>query len=380
MAAFDTFSNIQLASNTAQRVIALGVVVAVCYFAQPVVITFFCSVLFAFLLEPPVSWLVRLRFPRALAALIVCLLALASLGVLGGLFYSRGSEFVGELPRYESTIKEVVARISERAQKLESAAWRFVPQERQPPPQSTVVVEARRSRSRTPQPPPPPVVQEVRVKDESGLLGKYVVPQLKVFSEFLLFASFIPFLVYFMLSWKDHVRHGFVNLFELENRQVVHKTVNGIGKMLRAFLVGNFILGGLLAGVSSLFFWYLRIPFPFMMGLISGLLNLIPYVGLPLAMIPPVFSALGVYHSLSSYLMIVVIVAALHLIALNVLYPKLVGSRVHLNPLAVTLSILVWTWMWGGLGLVLAIPMASSLKAVFDNVPSLRSWGELLGD
>jgi predicted PurR-regulated permease PerM len=70
----------------------------------------------------------------------------------------------------------------------------------------------------------------------------------------------------------------------------------------------------------------------------------------------------------------------LHLLALNVFYPKLVGSRVHLNPLVVTVAILTWGWMWGAIGLVLAIPVTGSLKAVFDNVPGWRKYGEMLGD
>ena len=377
MAAFDTFSESRLASNTSQKVIAWGVVLAVCYYAQPVVITFFFSLLCAFLLEPAVGLLTRFRMPRTLAALLVCLLALVVLYLVGALFYSRGAAFLEELPRYESTIKGAVEKISQRVQNLEATFMRFAPQERPqkggPPP------EARRPRTRVPVP-QPPAVQEVRLKDESSFLAKYVLPQLKYFYQFLLFASFTPFLVFFMLSWKDHMRHGFVNLFQLENRQVVHSTLNGIGVMVRAFLVGNFLLGLLLAVIDALIFWYLGIPFPFMMGTISGLMSVIPYVGLPLALIPPVFSALGVYTSLSSYVLIISIVSGLYLLAQNVLYPLLVGSRVHLNPLAVTVAILVWSWMWGAIGLLLAIPITAGMKAVCDNVPSLRSYGELLGD
>ncbi|HYM09566.1 MAG TPA: AI-2E family transporter [Bryobacterales bacterium] len=383
MAVLDTFPNLQLGSNTSQRVIAWGVVLAVCYLAQPVVITFFCSLLFAFLLEPPVGWLVRLRLPRALAALIVCLLALGLLGVVGGLFYSRSAGFVDELPRYENTIKDIVYRVSQRMENLQDTFMRFMPPERSPKNQQGQVVEQPRRSSRRAAPPPPPQpppVQEVRLKDDTSFITKYVFPQLRAFYEFLLFASFIPFLVYFMLSWKEHMRHGFVNLFHLENRQVVHNTLNGIGVMVRGFLVGNFLLAILLAAASAVIFWSLRIPFPFMMGTLSGLLSVIPYVGLPLAVIPPVFAALGVFHSLSSYILIMGIVGALHLFALNVLYPKLVGSRVHLNPLAVTVAILTWAWMWGAIGLLMAIPITASLKAVCDNVPALRSWGELLGD
>jgi predicted PurR-regulated permease PerM len=381
VAVIDSLSIFRLTSNASQRVIALGVVLGVCYVARPVVITFTCALLCAFLLEPPVEWLVRLRLPRALAALIVCLLAAALLAVVGGRFYIRSTVLIQELPRYESSIRSIIENVSQRVQNIESALMRFMPPERQQ--RIVQVIETRRPRTRTvqpAQPPQPPPVQEVRLKDDGGFLAKYVLPQLGFFYEFLLFASFVPFLVYFMLSWKDHVRHGFVNLFEMEDRQVVHNTLDGIGAMARGFLAGNFLLGLFLAACSCLIFWYLRLPFPFMMGTVSGLLSVIPYVGLPLAMVPPVFSALGAYTSVSYYVIIVSIVAGLHLIALNVLYPKLVGSRVHLNPLAVTLAILIWTFMWGPIGLLLAIPITAGLKAVCDNVPSLRKFGELLGD
>jgi predicted PurR-regulated permease PerM len=375
-------ADFKLASTRSQKVIAVGVILAVCYVAQAVVITFICSLLVACILDPVVSLLMRLRLPRGLAAMLVCLATLVLLYLVAGLFYSRGVAFLAELPRYETTIREAIERISERVRNVEAAVTRFVPQERQQ--QIVQAIETRRPRTRAKTPPPPPAqpppVQEVRVREERSLVARYVVPSLGLFYEFLLYASFLPFLVYFMLSWKDHMRHGFVNLFALENRQTVHKTLNAIGEMVRSFLVGNLFIGVLLAILSALIFWYLRIPFPFIMGAISGMVSVIPYIGLPLAMIPPLFAALGVYSSLSSYIVVVAIVAVLHLLALNLLYPKLVGRRVHLNPLVVTAAILVWGWMWGAIGLLLAIPITAGLKVTCDNVPGLRSYGEVLGD
>ena len=74
------------------------------------------------------------------------------------------------------------------------------------------------------------------------------------------------------------------------------------------------------------------------------------------------------------------IVTALHLIALNLLYPKLVGSRVHLNPLVVTFAIMFWGFLWDAGGLLLAIPITAAIKAVCDNVQALRPYGRFLGD
>jgi predicted PurR-regulated permease PerM len=73
-------------------------------------------------------------------------------------------------------------------------------------------------------------------------------------------------------------------------------------------------------------------------------------------------------------------VIALHLAAMNVLYPTLVGARVHLNPLIVTFSLMFWGFLWDAAGLVLAIPITAGIKAVCDNVAGLRKYGRFLGD
>ena len=123
----------------------------------------------------------------------------------------------------------------------------------------------------------------------------------------------------------------------------------------------------------------MRLPYPMLVGPLSGFMSLLPYVGLPLAMVPPLFAALGV-NTVPVYVLVVVSVSVLHLIALNLLYPKIVGSRVHLNPLVVTFSLMLWGFLWDAPGLLLAIPLTAGLKAVCDNVKGLRPIGKFLGD
>jgi predicted PurR-regulated permease PerM len=150
--------------------------------------------------------------------------------------------------------------------------------------------------------------------------------------------------------------------------------------MVRAFVVGNSVLGLLLAAASSLAFWIVHLPYALLVGPLSGFLSLVPYVGLPLAALPPLFVALTAYDTISGYLAVVAIVSVFHLLALNLLYPKFVGSRVHLNPLAVTFSLMIWGFLWDAPGLLLAIPMTAAFKAVCDNVKGLRQIGKFLGD
>src|SRR6185312_14768790 len=126
-------------------------------------------------------------------------------------------------------------------------------------------------------------------------------------------------------------------------------------------------------------FWALGVPYPMLVGPLSGFMSLVPYVGLPLAMIPPLFAALPI-NAVPVYVLVVVTVGLLHLTALNVLYPKIVGSRVHLNPLVVTFSLMLWGFLWDAPGLILAIPITAALKAVCDNVRTLRPIGKFLGE
>jgi predicted PurR-regulated permease PerM len=79
-------------------------------------------------------------------------------------------------------------------------------------------------------------------------------------------------------------------------------------------------------------------------------------------------------------ILVVICVVALHLIALNVLYPKLLGSRLRLNPLAVTIALLFWGAIWGAIGLVLAIPVTGAIKVVCDHVESMKPYADWLGE
>jgi predicted PurR-regulated permease PerM len=113
---------------------------------------------------------------------------------------------------------------------------------------------------------------------------------------------------------------------------------------------------------------------------LSGFLSLVPYVGLPLAVLPAVAAGITVYTEPAIYVLIAIIIVVLHLIALNVLYPKIVGARLHLNPLVVTVALMFWGTIWGGIGLLLAVPITAGIKAVCDNVTGLEAYGKFLGD
>ena len=120
-------------------------------------------------------------------------------------------------------------------------------------------------------------------------------------------------------------------------------------------------------------------PYFYFLGLISGFLSLVPYLGVVLAMVPPIAAGLGEIRS-EDILVIVIAVIALHLFSLNVLYPKIIGKRLQLNPLAVTVALLFWGWLWGAMGLILAVPLTAAMKILFDHIEELRPYGNWLGE
>jgi len=362
--------------------LATAACVALLYFGRVFFITTVVAITIAFLLDPVVTAFVKLRLPRAVASFIVCSIALLILYLMGLGLYTQFSGFVEELPAYSQRMNDLVDNVATRVDKVEKRTYQVIIPKRfqEAPPPAPVPETSRRRRGRTPEPTTPPQIPEVRIHSDPTPLFTYVYGYVRSFYDVLLMASFVPFLVYFMLSWRDHMRRSFLYLFKGSERQVVGRSWEGVANMVRAYVIGNFILGLLLATISSAFFFSIRLPYWPLIGPLSGFLSLVPYVGLPMAMIPPLAAGLIVYTQPAIYVMIAVVVAVLHLIAMNLLYPKVVGSRVHLNPLVVTVALMFWGTLWGGVGLLLAIPITAGIKAVCDNVTSLHGYGKLLGD
>jgi predicted PurR-regulated permease PerM len=391
-----TASAVRDAGHLSLPVLAGGVIIAVLYFGRVFFITSIVAIMIAFILEPFVALLMRIRFPRGLASFVVCALALVILWVLGMGAYAQLSSLYDQLPTYGQRIADLVDGIEQKMEQAEQQTYRMLIPARQrqleeqaKAAQEAAAAQARSARARRRSPPPPPsppsglpdatTIPEVRIHEERSPISNFIYAGLSSFYQVLLMISFVPFLVYFMLSWRDHINRSFLQFFHGEDRLIAARSLTGVAEIVRAFVVGNFLLGLLLACVSSAMFWWLRLPFALLAGALSGFLSLVPYVGLPLAMAPPLFAALGP-NRLEVYVAIVVLVAVLHLVALNLFYPKIVGARVHLNPLVVTFSLMLWGFLWDAPGLILAIPLTAALKAVCDNVKDLRPFGKFLGD
>jgi len=359
--------------------ISLGAAIALLYYGQVFLVTLSMAVIINFILEPFVGLLTRVRVPRSLASFIVCSVALFAVFLAGLGMYKQASRLAKDMPKYADRIGYLTDGMLTELEKVEQSARALVVPNRR----SHVSDKAETKRRSTPErviPASLPAVQEVHIQPERPPLLEFLHSHLASLSETLMMASFVPFLVFFMLSWRDHIRPAFLHLFEGPDRIAAATSLDGIASMVRAFVVGNFLLGLLLAAASTAFFWALPLPYPMLIGPLSGFLSLVPSLGVPLALAPPLLVALTVFSTPAPYLVIVGVVALIHLIAMNLLYPKVVGHRVHLNPPVVAVAMMFWSVLWGAAGLLLAIPLTAGIKAVCDHVKSLERYGRLLGD
>ncbi|HEY1340628.1 MAG TPA: AI-2E family transporter, partial [Bryobacteraceae bacterium] len=299
-------NTVQEARRLALPVVALGVIIAILYFGRVFFITLMTAVVIAFILEPFVALLMRARFPRSLASFVVCTVALLFIYVIGMGAYSQLAALYEDLPRYGQTIADAVDNVRQRVEGMEQRTYQLVVPARQRQQeaerlraQQAAAEQAKKQRSKKAAPPDQVspalgAIPEVRIHEESTPIGDYISARLSSLYQILLMVSFIPFLVYFMLSWRDHINRSFLQFFHGEDRLVAARSLQGIADMVRAFVVGNFLLGLLLALLSSIIFWLMHLPYPLLVGPLSGFMSLIPYVGLPMAMLPPLFAALSI--------------------------------------------------------------------------------------
>jgi predicted PurR-regulated permease PerM len=342
-------------TTIAQVVVAAAALIGLTYLLKLVLVTILSSILLAYALEPPVSWLAVLAVPRWMGALIVVLLALSLVAGLCYFSYNRAIEFVDQMPRYSDKLHGAWVNIRSRVDQVAGRVRSVIDLNNDKGPPSRVEVEQ------------PQVL--TRVISENG--GTIL--------DVLLAIGFTPFLVYFMLASADDLHLATVRLFPKERRFLAHGTVGKISAMVRTFIAANVFLGLLNSGIFTLLFWILGIKYFYFIGAISGFVSLVPYLGVFLALLPPLAAGIGILHK-TGILGVVLAVVAVHFLTTNLFYPKLIGGRLKLNPLAVSISLLFWAWIWGAPGLVLAIPLLGCAKIICAHLQPLFGLEPRVGD
>jgi predicted PurR-regulated permease PerM len=341
-------STTSTAASASLRIIAAGMVIAGLYYGSPVITPLVLSIFIAFVFDPGVRVMERIGLPRWLGSLLLVLLGLGVIYLIAYVLYSRAIALAADIPRLEDRLRALSTR-------LEGPFARFS------------LAPADRS------------VPTVRIQQESPW-AQYLLKGIGSVYSFTLGVMFIPFLVFFMLTSKNPLWAATLNLFALDRRHQAEEVIQGIGAMVRQYVLGNFLVALICAGVTTPIFAIMGLPYAVIVGPLSAFLNPVPYIGVVLAVLPPLLVGLVAYDSIGPFAAIVVTVTIVHVLAVNLLTPRIVGRRVKLSAISVTLALMFWGWLWGGVGLILAIPITAAFKAVCDNVRSLKPLGAWLGE
>lgn len=215
-----------------------------------------------------------------------------------------------------------------------------------------------------------------KVLSSSGVILEKTVLSI---SSILLLLVFTLIYTFFFLLYRRLLMRFIVSAFTEKYLAVIYEIAEQIKYIVRKYITGLFFQMSIVVGLSCLIFWLLGIKYVFLLGLLVGVLNLIPYVGIFTALFISVcitFATVDTSHALY----VAIAVVGIHLIDSNFLMPKIVGSQVKINPLIIILGVVIGEMLWGIPGMFLSVPYIAMAKVIFDRVEGMESWGILLGD
>ncbi len=337
-------------------VVVIAIAVAFAYFASSLCITFLLAGLLALLFDPIPTYLERLRIPRVVSTGLLIVAGVLGIAALIHASYGKASQLIEDLPDYADRIHDAFGPINQRIEKVQKTAG---------------------SITATPAPVTKPRPQVVRV-DEHPAWPSYLIRGVGSVWGAIIVGGIVPFLMFFMLVRKSHLYGWLAHTFG-ESVDVAQFTTL-LTQMVRGFVVGNLIIGAIMAAVTVGVLYALKVPGALPLGIASGFLNLVPFLGAILAAGLPLFASILEFDSPAPFIIICVAAIALHIISANLLVPRFIGSRVNIGPVAATMGMLFWGWLWGIMGVVLAVPLTAFVKLVADCHPSLIHISTLLAE
>jgi predicted PurR-regulated permease PerM len=352
-------AGIDLSQSRAQLALPLWIVaillfIAFCYFASSLCITVVLASFFAIVVDPLIVQIERLRVPRIVSVAVVIIAGTALIGTAMYGSYRQISTALDELPQYTLRVRDAVAPIIGKIEKVQDTAGKMTPR------------------------PPARRVQEVKVRSEYPDWTTYVIRGVGPVSGVIIIIGVVPFLMFFILIQKNRLKQ---KLSIMWGDQIdVASFAGNVTRMVRGFVIGNLLIGAAMAIVTIIVLMFLNIDGALLIGCVSGVLNLIPFLGAIAGSIIPMGAALFQGEPLRDLLLIFLVVVSLHAISANFLIPRIIGRRVSVSPVAATVGILFWGWLWGLIGVLLAVPLTAFVKIVADSHPNLSKIGNLLAE
>ncbi len=198
-------------------------------------------------------------------------------------------------------------------------------------------------------------------------------------SSMLLFLVFMLIDTFFLLVYRRLLMRFLVAVFKEENSETVYDVVERIQYIIRKYITGLVLEMAIVAAVVCTVFLIGGIKYALLLGLLTGLFNIIPYIGIFTALLLSVLITFST-AAIGKVVLVGVTIVVMHLIDSNVLLPVIVGSKVKINALVTILGVIIGEMLWGIPGMFLSIPIIAMFKIIFDRIETLKPWGILLGD
>jgi len=352
------------------KLIAVVLSVAALALGREFFIPIALALCFQALLTPPVRGLGRLRIPAPAGAAIVVLGALAVLVVGAWALSGPASDWVDKAPSNIATARTKLREIGRPLDRLTAAASGT-------PADSSPASPAPAARNAPPPPPAPPPNQITPGPAVQSLFAQLLGRATTVVAGLLE----VIVLVYLMLAAGNMLFRKLVKLLPAPDdlrtaTDILNRTESIVANYLTVTALIN-VGQGIAVGLAM---WAIGMPDPFIWGVVTFVLEFIPYLGGVIIVGLLLIDGFSVFSGLGQVLLAPAIYLVISTLQNNVVSPYAYGNRLKLNPLAVMIFVLFWWFIWGIPGVFLAIPIAATLKVLGDQLPNLKPLGELLGE
>jgi AI-2 transport protein TqsA len=327
--------------------LAVVVMTAFLYFASPIIVPLVVALVFAYILSPPISLLKKLKIPHPLAVIIVLVVATLALAVIGYFLCLQVASLVQILPSYWHTVVDHSLKFLDVYKKI------F--------PQGNELD-----------------INKLQLKDMSGVT-KFLFRGLGSTLAFLSSVFLVLFFTFFILNDQEMLKRKIIRVFDKSGEGTAAKILMEINCQIRRYLVVEFLFALSLSVIFTIGFSIIGVNYAYIWGPLVGLLNIIPNIGAIIGTIPPMIVAGIQFGKLMPVLWVLILSVVIQTLEGNILKPKLFGQTLNLNPLAVMVSLMYWTLIWGAIGIVLAVPITAAIKVVCDHFESLEPISVLLG-
>jgi predicted PurR-regulated permease PerM len=355
-------------SGTRAVLLTVVIVVAVLRLAQEVFIPLALAILFTFLLAPLVARLVSWGVNRLLAVVVSIAIALTLIGALSDLAFNQFADLARELPAYQRQLHQNLTHIRGAVRGGMADAT------------SAIESLGKEFQRVAPTDPVPNDIRKVQVVDQPPtplkMVRDLIGPVLKPFGTALV----VIVLVAFMLLRLHDLRERIIRVLGRRNLYATTEALSDAGQRVSRYLLVQLLINswtGVLVGVGL---WFLDVPNPGLWGALALVLRFVPYVGVWTAALVPFLLSFAVSDDLSRPVLVLALFGVLELFNYAVLEPWLYANHTGISPVALLLAAAFWTWLWGPVGLLLAVPMTVCVAVMSKYIPALEFLRVLLGD